>query len=176
MDHVRRIAILMGQDMSFCRDAIRGIRAYALQKTDWAFRNGPPEMQIIPYLRNWKPHGIIANLFTNDVARAVLRLRKPLVDTACTLPDLEVPVVDVDHVAVGRLAAQYLLDRRFTSFCFFGSAKAVYSTLRETGFREELAKHGHAASSCYGEYMHQALTTIGWQKMDQEVGKWLLRF
>ena len=172
-NQVRRIAILMGQDLSFCRKAIRGIRAYALRKTDWVFRNGPPDMQIIPHLRDWKPHGIIANLFTSDVARAVLRMRRPVVDTACMLPGLRIPTVDVDHMAVGRLAAEHLIDRKFTCFGFFGSEGAVYSQLRERGFRDELARHGFSVSSCYGEYLHQVPTTIGWKRMDREVGAWL---
>jgi len=42
----------MGQDLGFNRDVIRGIRAYAMLKSDWTFRNGPAELQIIPYLRD----------------------------------------------------------------------------------------------------------------------------
>ena len=66
---VRRIAILMGQDLSFCRDVIRGIRTYGIHKPEWSFRNGPPEEQIIPSLREWKPDGIIAELYSPDFAR-----------------------------------------------------------------------------------------------------------
>lgn len=173
MANVRRIAILMGQDLSFCRNVIRGIRAYAIQKSDWAFRNGLPDMQIVPHLRDWRPDGIIANLFTRDVAQAVMRLRRPLVDTACALPGLKVPMVDVDQDAVGCLAAEYLLKRGFSHFAFFGSELALYSRMREEGFRRVLGEHGHTVSSCYGEYLCQAPSTTSWKKLDQEVERWL---
>jgi LacI family transcriptional regulator len=152
---------------------IRGIRAYGIQKNDWTFRNGLPDMQIIPYLRDWKPHGIIANLFSNDVAKAVVRLRKPLVDTACALEGLKTPTVDVDQEAVGRLAAEYLVKRGFTHFGFFGSTHAFYSKLREIGFRNALEQFGYSVSSCHGEYLCQVLNATSWKQLDQDIDKWL---
>ena len=38
MTTVRRIALIMDQDLSFCRNVIRGIRAYAMGKESWIFR------------------------------------------------------------------------------------------------------------------------------------------
>jgi LacI family transcriptional regulator len=173
MSQLRRLALLMGHDLSFSRDAIRGIRAYAIQKEGWIFRNGPAELQIIPYLRDWKPHGIIAHLFTPEVAREVLTLGKPVVDTACTLEGLNVPTVDVDHVAVGRLAAEHFLKQGFTHFGFFGSESARYSKMREESFRQCLAAAGHEVSSCHGEYLLYLLTTTSWRALDRQVWQWL---
>lgn len=61
----------MGQDLAFSRDVIRGIRAYALRRPNWAFRNGPPDAEIVPSLRQWKPDGIIADIVHADFAPAV---------------------------------------------------------------------------------------------------------
>jgi LacI family transcriptional regulator len=177
MAQVRRIAILLGQDLSFCRDAIRGIRAYALQKSDWSFRNGPAELSVIPSLRDWRPHGIIANLFLPEVARQLLRLRKPIVDTACSLDELaqEVPTVDVDHGEVGRLAAEHFLERGFTTFAFFGHTTARYSKLREAGYRWRLAKEGFSPSCCHEEYVPCISAGISWKGIEQKTRKWLRR-
>ena len=118
MGQQRRIALCMGQDVGFCRDLIRGIRAYAIDKTDWVFQNGPPESSVVQAFRQWKPHGIIAQLLTAELAGEVLRLRKPVVDTSCSVPRLRVPLVDVDHQAVGRLAAEHFLERGYRHFGF----------------------------------------------------------
>lgn len=173
MSKFQRIAILMGQDLSFCRGVIRGIRAYAVAKSDWAFRNGAPELQVIPYLRDWRPHGIIANLFDRQVTRELMRLRKPIVDTACALPGLKVPMVDVDHRLVGQMAADYFLAKNFRHFAFFGSGSSDYARIREDSFRQRLAEAGYTAFSCYGEYLHRVPTMTGWKKMDQQVRRWL---
>jgi LacI family transcriptional regulator len=163
----------MGQDLSFCRGVIRGIRAYALARRTWAFRNGPPGLQIIPYLREWKPHGIIANLFDQQVASELMRLRRPLVDTACVLPAVRLPTVDVDHEAVGRMAAEHFLERNFRNFAFFGSGSSHYACTREESFRKCLAEAGHTVYSCHGEYLHHVPTMTGWKRMDQDVRRWL---
>ena len=42
-DLVRRVALVVGQDVTFCRNVIRGVRAYAIDKPHWLFRNGPPD-------------------------------------------------------------------------------------------------------------------------------------
>lgn len=177
MAQVRRIAILLGQDLSFCRDVIRGIRAYALQEPDWTFRNGPAELPIIPHLRDWRPHGIIANLFLPQVARQVIRLRKPIVDTACSLDELakKVRTVDVDHTEVGRLAAEHFIERGFSNFAFFGHATARYSRLREASYRRRLAEAGFGLSCCYDEYVPCAPAAMSWKSIDQKVRQWLRR-
>ncbi len=149
----RRIALLMGPDVGFCRDVIRGVRAYAIDKKHWVLQNGPPESSVVQAMRQWKPHGLIAQLLTEELAHEVLRLRKPVVDTSCSVPRLRVPLVDVDHEAVGQMAAEYFLDRGYRYFGFFGSGWAHYSKLREAAFRLRLAEAGYTVSACYIEYL-----------------------
>jgi LacI family transcriptional regulator len=173
MHKLRHIALLIGQDLSFCREVIRGIRAYALRKSDWAIRNGPPQVEILSSLREWKPDGIIAELFHPQFARRLLRMRKPVVDTAFWLPNLRVPVVDVDHVAVGRMAAEYLLSLNLTRFAFFGSASAEYSRVRQRSFQQRLRQAGYDIAICHGEYLREAPTTTSWKKMESQTRRWL---
>lgn len=173
MPRLRRIALLMGQDLSFCRDVIRGIRAYAIRKPGWVFRNGPPDVQILPYLREWNPDGIIAQLLSPELAQRLQRLGKPVIDTAYWLPKSRVPVVDVDHAAVGRLAAEYLLSLGLNHFGYFGQAEVAYSELRETAFRQRLAEAGFTADACFGEYLHRVPTTVSWRVSEEQTRRWL---
>jgi LacI family transcriptional regulator len=175
MAKLRRIALLIGQDLSFCREMIRGIRAYALRKPDWAIRNGPPDVQMLNSLREWRPDGVIAELCQAEFARKLLRLRKPVVDVAFWLPNLKVGVVDVDQAAVGRMAADYLLSLRLKRFAFFGSATAEYSRIRLKGFRQRLHEAEHDADVCYGEYLREALTAMSWKRMESQTRRWLQR-
>ena len=50
-----RIALVMGQDSSFCRDVLGGIRVYAMNRKPWVFRNGPPRLEIIRPCANGSP-------------------------------------------------------------------------------------------------------------------------
>jgi LacI family transcriptional regulator len=173
MQENRRIALLIGHDLSFSRNVIRGVREYALAKPGWIFRNGPASKEVLPFLRDWNPHGIIAGLYCKDFARSVAKLRKPLIDTGCTIAGLSVPVVDVDHAAVGRMAAEYFLSLGFQNFGYFGVEAAVHSRLREESFRQRLAEAGRTASACYENYLEQAGTTTSWRALDRQTRRWL---
>ena len=101
----KRVALLMGQDLGYCRGVFRGIHAYAVHQRRWILRDSPPDAQILPSLREWQPQGIIAHLFDGEFARRVMALRKPLVNITNTLARLKAPLVEVDHLRVGQLAA-----------------------------------------------------------------------
>lgn len=173
MGQIRRIALLMGQDAGFHRQVLLGVRAYAIHQENWLFHNTPLEPSALRPLREWSPHGIIAHLSDKKMARAVLRLRKPVVDTACALPDLQTPSVDVDHASVGQLAAEYLLQRKYRHFGFFGSGSVHYTQIRESSFRKALAKAGCELSVCHMEYMPRLAAGVSWRNVEGQVRRWL---
>ncbi len=175
MDSTCRIALLLDRGLSFVRGVIRGVRLYAANKPNWSLRDGPPQLRLVSQVRDWKPHGIIAGLVLPRVARELIRTRIPLVDTAFMLPDLGVPAVDVDHAAVGRLAADHFLAQKFVNFAFFGSESAAYSRAQEAVFRERVAAAGHHFSSCYTEYLADLATAALWKKSTQKAHRWLRR-
>jgi len=173
MDQTRRIALLLDRGLSFVRGVIRGVRAYAADKPNWVLRDGPPRLELVSHVRDWKPHGIIAGLVLKRIAQELIRMRTPLIDTAYILSGLKVPTVDVDHAAVGCLAAEYLLERKFDHFGFFGSESAAYSRIRESAFRERVAEAGHGVSSCHTEYLADLTTPAVWKKSAQKTRRWL---
>ena len=170
-----RIALLLDRGLSFVRGVVRGVRAYAAAKPNWVLRDAPPRLRLVSQVRDWKPHGIIAGLVLPQVAKELIRLRTPLIDTAFLLPDLRVPTVDVDHGAVGRLAAEYFLERKFDRFGFFGSESAAYSRTQEAAFRERVGEAGHEVSSCYTEYLADLATATLWKKSTQKTQRWVRR-
>ena len=169
----RRIALLMDLDLGCCRSLIRGIHAYSLEKQDWVLRNSPCDPQVISFVRDWRPDGVIATVFDRDIGRALVRLRRPVVDTAFTIRGLKLPVVDVDHVAVGRLAAEHLLERGYTQFGFVGSKSARYSEVRANSYAERLAACGHTVSRCLVEYLYEDFATSSWKKDEPQIREWV---
>jgi LacI family transcriptional regulator len=176
MPSLRRIALLMGQDFAFSRHVLRGIRAYALRHPNWAFRSGPPQADTIDSLRQWKPDGIIAEVVDADFAKSLLRLKRPVVDTFYWIEHAKLPVVDVDHAEVGRMAAEYLASLGLRHFAFFGN-EAVYSGLREKAFAKRLAAMGYRAEIYRGEPLRRmaAQASSDWKKRDALTRKWLER-
>ena len=174
MSKITRIALLMGQDIGYCRGVLRGVHTYAVDKPHWLFHDAPPEMKTLGPLGEWQPQGIIAHLFDADFARRVLALNRPLVNVTSTFLDLPVPMVDVDNCLAGRMAAAHFLDRGFRNFGFFGSEWTGFSKQREEGFREALAAAGHALTCCYCEFLPRPPADASWKLQDQQVRAWLL--
>jgi LacI family transcriptional regulator len=173
MNRIRRIALLMSQDSGFHRQVLLGIRAYADSQRGWLFHNAPPVKDTLRPLREWNPHGIIAHLDHFSIASKILQLGKPLVDTACMLEGLAAPVVDVDHTAVGRLAAEYFLTRGYRRVGYFGSGSVRYSRIRESSFRRTVAAAGFEISTCHAEYRPRLASEVSWKSVNQQVQQWL---
>ena len=171
---VRRIVLLIDQDSSFSRDVIRGVGRYALSE-NCEFHNGPLDWRAFRACREWEPDGIIAHLTTPRIARNMQAIGKPLVDIACACPDLAVPVVAVDHTAVGSMAAKHLLNlsRSFVQFGYFGSSQAYYSKLQQASFLATLLEAGYTTSTCnIGSLLHRR--RLGsWTGADQKAKQWL---
>jgi LacI family transcriptional regulator len=173
MEKVRRIALLLGQDIGYCREVLRGVQQYAVHRRQWVFRDAPPEMDTLTPLREWRPHGIIGLLFHRDVADALVELNIPLVNTTSTLAAWDIPLVEVDHGRVGQMAAEYFLAKGYRSFGFFGSAWTHVSTTREAGYRERLASAGFELATCHAEYLPRPPVGASWRHVDDQVESWL---
>lgn len=163
----------MGQDAGFHRRVLLGVRAYAGPAKRWFFFNAAPTPAVLRPLEEWEPHGIIAHLNDAKVARAILKLGKPVVDTACVLRDLGVPAVDVDHLAVGRMAADYFVARGYRNFGYYGSEVAYLGQLRQASYRQALEERGFPVSSCGVEYLPRLPERTSWKGVNTRVRQWL---
>lgn len=133
-----RIGLVFGYGLAYYRDILRGIRQFAEQKPDWIFTPLSPDNQSIQTLSSLKFDGLIAHVYSVELAEALIALRKPVVNVSGVLPEQPIYRVSVDHVLVGRMAADHLLDRGFRQFGYVGYPDRDFSLGRERGFREQL--------------------------------------
>ena len=173
MHPMRRIALLMSRDSGFYRQVLVGVQAYATGAGNWLLRSALPERASLRPLRDWNPHGIIADLVDKAFARSLIKMGKPIVDITCAHPDLKVQIVDVDQHAVGRLAAEYFLNLGYRNFGFFGSDCVWYGRLREAGFRETLQGAGYAVFSRHLDYLPRLSPQANWTQVRRQTQRWL---
>ncbi|MBI1371462.1 MAG: helix-turn-helix domain-containing protein [Phycisphaera sp.] len=144
----------------------------------WAFYGEPggldPEGAVPP--KQWGVAGIIARIQSRKQADLLLETGVPVVDLAYALPDLLPYGISNDRAAIGRLAAEHLLNcglRRF-AYCGFagadeGTAKA-WETARCEGFRDGLADvdyefHEYTAPTRKADH--------AWEREREHLAKWL---
>ncbi len=169
----RRIAILLGTDLGYCRGVVRGIQRYQPRSARWVFHDAAPDIAVLGALAEWQPHGVIALLFQRELAEGLSRLRVPVVNVTYTWPDLKFPLVDVDHLQVGDLAARHFLDRGFRHFGFFGSPTAGFSRDRCRGFQRTLQAAGCDCSACAADFWPRLAASDSWTAIDKRVLRWV---
>lgn len=168
-----RIVLLLDRSLHFARGVLRGVRAYTSGRADWILRDAPPTQRMLNLIADWEPSGIIAGIVTPAQARAIRRLKVPVVDTATVVEKSGFPTVDIDPEAVGRLAAEYFLDKQYRHYGFFGSRVALYARLQERAFRERVAQAGFEVFSCYYEYLPEYTVQTLWRDVTTRILQWL---
>lgn len=168
---MKRIAIIVRTGSWYSRGIIHGINKFALGN-GWMFHVGPVTPQVVPLLRHWKADGVIAHVSLSEVAKDLRALRKPVVNIASKFPELPFPRVGIDSRAVGRMAADHFLQQGFRNFGFYGLEKSEWSTDREVGFREQLAKAGHSQVHSFTSGL-DVNDLESWVETDAKVATWL---
>lgn len=90
-------------------------------------------------LAHWRPHAIVAHAAGGRIIDQLKsQFSVPTVNTSATQPGESFPSVVPDNVAVGKLAAEYFLQRGYRQFAYIAHGESVYSQLRLHGFRSTL--------------------------------------
>lgn len=100
----------------------------------------------LKWLSQQRWSGVISGVYTPAVAEVCRELGVPVVELWDGPPRDGVPRIRPDNIAVGHIAAEHLLERRFQRFAFSGLREVAWSTERRAGFREALELAGFACA------------------------------
>ncbi len=92
-----------------------------------------PEL-LLASLREWKPAAIVTQ-WLPGLTEALVGLGCPVVLVPSDEPVAGVYSVDIDDLAIGRLAAEHLMARGYQNFAFVGRSDAHYAKQRLAGFQ-----------------------------------------
>lgn len=148
-ENTKRVALAFPVAVPWMALCMQGIVDYARQHGGWNLLTSPStftgthELALTAdCLHGWSGDGVIAAISDHDEARSAERLDIPVVNLAATVHDLPFPRVMVDHYAIGRMAAEHLLQRGFQSLGVYGFEGPWYSAERQRGFEERAAEAG----------------------------------
>lgn len=170
----RHVGLVLGSHGEANRGFARGIASYSRLRSNWIFHAIDLVPAQVPSLVRWKPDGIIAVLVDQSLGQAVCSIGVPVVNVAKLYGKMDLPRVDHDDVAIGRMAAEHLLERGFRQFGFVGLPVLPYSLLREQGFTQTVQKAGFTSESFYLVNGPEALRNAsGWPEDESSLGRWL---
>jgi LacI family transcriptional regulator len=173
---MKRVAIALNMNKAYDRQVVAGIARFARQREDWSLYMEDESLAKLPDLGRWHGDGIIADLDDRRVARAVTQLAIPLVGVggAQSPQDrLASPhYLASNDVAVGRLAADHLLQRGFRQFAYCGeplNGLNPWSEQRGRAFRQRVEEAGHPCAVYTGRHY----TPVRWESLLEGLVKWL---
>ena len=149
-----KILVILPTSNFLHRQILEGILEYSKSNGPWQFHlvTGDDFEQGLQATEHWGTSGIIAlvrepahmkRLFGRKLPSIFLNPPAPLGGRGKAKPPRRTVFVNRDQEGVGRTAADYFLDRGYTSFAFVGSAKpATWSSRRLDGFRTRITEAG----------------------------------
>lgn len=132
------IHIVVPLEWSYTRQLVLGVRAYSRNRRDWRLVwEGDFERRT-----SGRKAGVIALVRSPALMRKLRKAGLPTVNVSGRLDDQQLPCVMPDHAAIGRTAADHLLQRHYRNFIFVGDPGAKFSRERQAGFGAAVSRAG----------------------------------
>jgi LacI family transcriptional regulator len=172
MVRVRQIAVLCPGSWEPYRQFVQGVTDYTAGRKDCALNISPDASQLtLPNLKGWPGDGVIAPLQTKAELHLAESLGIPVVNISGALRHSSLPRVTYDNAAIGRLAAEHLLESGLSRFAFYGLRGPWFSQERKRGFIARVRQAGAEVSvlDCTPGYS----TLHPWEYWAQPLEEWL---
>jgi LacI family transcriptional regulator len=128
-----------------------------------------PEL-LLASLSDWKPSAIVTE-WLPGLTEALVGLGCPVVLVPSDEAVDGVYSVDIDDVAIGRLAAEHLISRGYQNFAFVGRSDAHYAKQRLDGFRAIVGE----VPIYWEEFRNWRQYDEYWRDPDEDMVGWLER-
>ncbi len=163
----KEIAVLATTGWGEQARLIEGVMRYVRAVGTWHITPIPESNVSLSFLRGWKGDGIIGGFKTRDDLATLSSFRAAAVNLSGKLPPGLLPRVMTDNAAVGRLAAEHLLERYFKRFAVIARRGTYDDSERRRGFLECLADNGADADSFLVPSLFSSWRT--WSHVDDKI-------
>jgi len=142
---MKTIALFSENAREYGRQFLKGVAHYALGRPDWRLRLLSPDA--IGNRRTFAGvDGIIARIIGEEYVAQLKATGLPIVDAICERNDPELIGVDNDCTEIGKMAADYFMQRGFRSFAYCGYRGTRYSEDRLAAYSTALLRAGFACA------------------------------
>jgi LacI family transcriptional regulator len=164
----RHIGIILDPAMGYDREVIYGFQQFLGADKPWIANMATPPYNeansraAMEWMKEWKVEGVIARVDQPAFADMLVASKHCVVNAASVLERKGLAQVCEDNEAVGRLAAEHLLDRNFRYFACLVHSDHISSVRRRRGF-VNVAQSKGIEPACPDGWMDDA-TLSAWLK------------
>ena len=142
----RRIAVAVERSTVYGRNILRGFAEVAGNRPEWDLSLIDPRRTTAVVAHGTPFDAWICRIPDDRAAAALDRTGRPVVDLATPHEHPAFASIATDAKAIGRLAAEHLLARRYPSLAFCGYPGIAFSDRRRDAFSAYLAKNGFSCA------------------------------
>ncbi|MDO5553343.1 MAG: DNA-binding transcriptional regulator [Planctomycetia bacterium] len=144
----KKVAVFVSLANAYGREVLQGITQYAKENGPWRIHLDYEfsRWQFPPWLRHWRGDGIISRISSEEMYDFSRKTGIPVIDLNERVPSLGLPLLYNDQVAVGRMAAEHLLERDYSEFGYIGQQGYLWSDERCRGFCDRIRESGGTCS------------------------------
>ncbi len=141
---MRRVAVLIETSRTYGRELLNGVRRYVTEHGPWSIFAEIRDLESKPptWLRDWDGDGILTRTATQAMADAVQAVRVPTVELRATKLKHPFPFVGMDNTAIGKMCAEYLMERGYHHFGVYELTTEQFFEERSRSFADHLQEAG----------------------------------
>jgi len=176
MPKVRKVILLITPSREYTRGLLRGIAKYSRIQGLWAFyrpldyREPKGKERLLTLMKTWNPDGILMR--EPRKTKDIIAMGVPTI--SCPYTRERIPGITnimTDHVNVGKIGAEHLLERGFQRFAYCGFDDWWWSRKRGEVFSKTAAEAGYPT---YFYPQPRAKAKRTWDKELPIIADWLL--
>ncbi len=170
-----RVAVIVETSVVYGRRIHLGIAHYVRSHRPWSIFLEQRELGASPptWLKRHRWDGIISRPTDRRLAAMFRAMGVQVVDLNDLHDDLGLPRIHSDDAAIGRLAAQHLLERGFRHFAFCGFTGERWSVERREGCLAALREAG-CTCAIHESYWRGPLAQT-WDREQDRIARWVAR-
>lgn len=174
MKKLRSVALLIETSNAYARGVLEGIVAYNREHDPWSIYLPEQERGARPptWIQSWKGDGLIVRIETDEIARTIRKLNKPVIDVSAARRVEGIPWVETNDEAIARLAVEHFVERGFKRLAFCGEPDFNWSQWRQASFLQQLAAHRNVECTVF-EATSKAHPKYSWNREKRRLARWV---
>lgn len=174
MKKLRSVALLIETSNAYARGVLEGIVAYNREHDPWSIYLPEQERGARPptWIQSWQGDGLIVRIETDEIARTIRKLNKPVIDVSAARRVEGIPWVETNDEAIARLAIEHFLERGFKRLAFCGEPDFNWSLWRQASFVQQVASQQGLQCELF-EATSKTATKYSWNREKRRLRKWV---
>jgi LacI family transcriptional regulator len=170
------VLVMVETSIAYGRGILAGITNWLRTHRRWSMYLEQHELFASPpaWLADWRGDGVVCRVTNPEVAKILSRGGMPVIDLNDLHDDLGFVHIWSDHRAIGRMAAEHLIDRGFPLLAFCGFSDQRWSRLRLDGFRDRAHAAGLQVAVFESDWLGPGAPE--WEACQERLKTWLRSF